>query len=152
MKSLSLFLTLCGLLAITTFSCYKRDNLSIATTTDSTLMKSKWMLTAFQDTKTNQMTNYPENIPQEFITVNDSLIFVNGICNCGACKYTIKDESIVINPSLGWTKIDCINMEQWETNFFNNIENAFQYKITESNNLVLYSHGSYNLFFVASSN
>ena len=136
------------MLAITAFGCAKKDNLSVTSDTDSTLMKSKWVLTAFQDTKTNQITNYPENIPQEFITF-DSLIIVSGSCNVGRGNYTILDEGIRIY-NLQMTRMVGLSFQQWEDNLVNNLNSAFLYKITNSTYLEIYSRDSYHLLFVAS--
>lgn len=150
MKSLNSFLILCGMFAITTFGCNKSENLSTASMKDSTLMKSKWVLTAFQDTKTNQITNYPENVPQESISINDSLVMVSGTCNGGRSNYIIKDNDISIY-NLEMTRQYCLSYQQWEDYLVNNLNSAFQYKITNSTNLEIYSHGSYHLLFVATS-
>jgi len=149
MKSLNSFLILFGMLAITAFGCAKKDNLSVTSDTDSTLMKSKWVLTGYQDTKTNQITTYPESIPQAFITF-DSLVIVSGTCNVGRSNYIIKDEGISIY-NLQMTRQYCLSFQQWEDNLVDNLNSAFQYKIANSTNLEIYSHGSYNLLFVASS-
>jgi heat shock protein HslJ len=125
------------------FGC-KKDSLN-----DADLLKTKWLLSYIQDTKTQAITNYPSDaaktISIEF-TDASNIIFFRGICNVGSGTYTyssITDEIKV--TGLITTEIYCKYYE-WETYTVQNLYYASSYKI-DGNDLVIYSNGAYNLYF-----
>ena len=70
---------------ISCFGC-KKDSLN-----DADLLKTTWILSYIQDTKTQAITNYPSDaaktISIEF-TDSSNIIFFRGICNVGSGTYT----------------------------------------------------------------
>ena len=56
--------------------CEKKD------TTVQPLLKTQWLLSSIQNIKTNEITNFPSNIPPEYIIFSDSLntLYVGGAC------------------------------------------------------------------------
>jgi heat shock protein HslJ len=128
---------------ISCFGC-KKDSLN-----DTDLLKNSWILSYIQDTKTQAVTNYPndaaKSISIEF-TNSSNIIFFRGICNVGSGTYTyssITDEIKVTD--LVTTEIYCKYYE-WETYTVQNLYYASSYKIA-GNDLVINSSGSYNLYF-----
>ncbi len=133
------------------FGCKK------ATVQDADLLKTTWILSYIQDTKTNGITNYPSNETSKIsIVFTDSLniISFNGICNGGWGTYSYYPSSTSSSGAIKITDLVttinyCINCEycsEWESYTTQNLDSAFSYKIN-GNNLVIYSHGSYNLDF-----
>jgi heat shock protein HslJ len=118
-------------------------------TADADLLKVKWVLSYIQDTKTNAITNYPNDAPRRIsIVFTDSLnvISFNGICNGGAGTYSYSSSTGAIKiTNLGTTLIACKDVE-WESYATQSLNNASSYKISGSN-LVIYSNSSYNLYF-----
>jgi heat shock protein HslJ len=125
------------------FGCKK------AVVKDADLLKVKWVLSYIQDTKTNAITNYPNDAPRRIsIVFTDSLnvISFSGICNGGAGTYSYSSSNGAIKiTNLGTTLIACKDVE-WESYATQSLNNASSYKINGSN-LVIYSNGSYNLYF-----
>jgi heat shock protein HslJ len=128
---------------ISCFGC-KKDSLN-----DTDLLKNSWILSYIQDTKTQAVTNYPndaaKSISIEF-TNSSNIIFFRGVCNVGSGTYTyssITDEIKVTD--LVTTEIYCKYYE-WETYTVQNLYYASSYKIA-GNDLVINSSGSYNLYF-----
>jgi heat shock protein HslJ len=122
-------------------SCEKKD------TTIQPLLNTKWFLSSIQNTKTNAITSYPNNLnPVEYIIFADSIkaLMVGGVCNGCRGSYKISDNSISTN-GLSCTLIYC---SKWEDYLFYNLDSMFQYKIN-NNLLTIYSKGTYNLNFVA---
>jgi heat shock protein HslJ len=128
---------------ISCFGC-KKDSLK-----DTDLLKTKWVLSYIQDTKTQAITNYPGDASKKIsIVFNDpsDIISFSGICNGGAGTYTYSSISGEIKVTdLGTTLISCKYVE-WETYTVQNLHYASSYKIT-GNNLAIYSSGAYNLYF-----
>jgi len=125
------------------FGC-KKENLN-----DTDLLKTTWILSYIQDTKTQAITNYPSDaaktISIEF-TNSSNIIFFRGVCNVGSGTYTyssITDEIKVTD--LITTEIYCKYYE-WEIYTVQNLYYASSYKIV-SNDLVIYSNGEYDLYF-----
>jgi hypothetical protein len=125
------------------FGCKK------AAVNNADLLKVKWVLSDIQDTKTNAITKYPNDafskISREF---TDSLnyIFFDGICNGGIGTYSYSSITGAIKiSSIPTTEIYC-KYAGWEEYTTQNLTNAFNYRIN-GNNLVIYSNGSYNLYF-----
>jgi META domain. len=115
---------------------------------DADLLKVNWVLSYIQDTKTNAIKNYPSDAARKIsIDFTDSLnIFsFSGVCNGGAGTYSYSSSTGTIKISVGTTFIYC-NYVEWEEYATQNLNAAFSYKIN-GNNLVIYSNGSYNLFF-----
>ena len=136
--------------AITAFSCKKDDE---ANKQVNPLLIKAWILTSIQNTKTNQMIDYPDSFTyKERIIFNDSIsLSFSGNCgNHGYANYSVNNNSIKLSDY----KIDhmyfCFRYE-WENYFFNNLDSAYQYNVTE-NKLIIYSKGDYNLYFVPTSN
>jgi heat shock protein HslJ len=125
------------------FGCKK------TTVNDAALLKTKWTLSFIQDTKTNAITNYPGDAPRRIsIVFTDSLnvLAFSGICNGGAGTNSYSSNTGVIKiTNFGTTLIACKDVE-WEGYTTQSLNNAFSYKIS-GNNLVIYSSGSYNLYF-----
>lgn len=128
---------------ISCFGC-KKDSLN-----DTDLLKTTWILSYIQDTKTQAIANYPSDavktISIEF-TNSSNIIFFRGVCNVGSGKYTcssITDEIKVTD--LISTEIYCKYYE-WETFTVQSLDSASSYKI-DGNDLVIYSNGEYNLYF-----
>jgi heat shock protein HslJ len=115
---------------------------------DAALLKTTWMLSYIQDTKTNAITNYPSDAPSRIsIVFTDSLniISFSGVCNSGAGTYSYSSSTGAIKITVGTTFIYCKDVE-WESYTTQSLNNAFSYKIY-GNNLIIYSNGSYNLYF-----
>lgn len=126
--------------------CYgcKKDNLN-----DTDLLKTTWILSNIQDTKTQAITNYPSDaaktITIEF-TNSSNIIFFKGVCNVGSGTYTyssITDEIKVTD--LITTDMYCKYYE-WEIYTVQNLYYASGYKINDKY-LIIYSTGAYNLHF-----
>ena len=116
-------------------------------TTIQPLLNTKWFLSSIQNTKTNAITSYPNNLnPVEYIIFSDSIkaLMVGGVCNGCRGSYKISDNSIS-TEGLSCTELYC---SKWEDYLFNNLDSMFQYKINNSL-LTVYSKGTYNLNFVA---
>ncbi len=113
------------------------------------LLKTKWILSYIQDTRTNAVINYPNDATKVIsIVFSDSsnVVSFKGVCNSGQGKFSISsiNDSIKITL-LGTTKIACKYVE-WESYTTTNLYNAFKYKIN-GGNLEVYSKGAYNLYF-----
>ena len=116
---------------------------------DADLLKTKWILSYIQDTKTNEVTHYPSDATNKIsIVFSDStnVIRFSGVCNGGAGTYTYSSISGEIKvTALTTTQIFCKYVE-WETYTAQNLQYASSYKIN-GNDLVIYSNGAYNLYF-----
>lgn len=125
------------------FGCKK------TTVSDAALLNTTWILSYIQDTRTNAITNYPDDAPKRIsIIFTDSLnvISFSGICNGGAGTYSYSSNTGAIKiTNLGTTLIACKDVE-WEGYTTQSLNNALSYKIS-GNNLVIYSTGAYNLYF-----
>jgi heat shock protein HslJ len=120
----------------------------------ASLIKSGWILSYIQDTKSNAIINYPADAARKIsIVFTDSLnvIFFHGICNGGKGNYSFSsgDGSIQFT-NLFTTQIGCKDVE-WEGYTIQNLYNASRFKI-DGSNLVIYSKGEYNLYFIKSQN
>lgn len=139
MKKIAIFI----FIILVGFGCKK------AAVNNADLLKVKWVLSYIQDTKTNAITNYPGDAPKRIsIVFTDSLnvISFSGICNGGAGTYSYFSSTGAIKiTNLGTTLIACKDVE-WESYATQSLNNAFSYKI-RGNSLVIYSNGSYNLYF-----
>ena len=84
---------------------------------------------------------------KEYITFTDSAstLLFGGVCNSGIGIFFIESNKFNID-SLVTTKRLCIYFI-WENYLKNNLDSAYEYKIT-GNNLTIYSMGAYNLNFV----
>jgi len=127
------------------FGCQKENSNNEQTP----LLKTKWILSYIQDTKTNAVINYPNDAVKEIslvFTDSSNVVFFQGVCNSGQGKYSYSsiNDSIKIKD-LGTTKIYCKNIE-WEVFTTSNMYDAFKLKVNGSN-LVIYSKGAYNLYF-----
>jgi heat shock protein HslJ len=125
------------------FGC-KKENLN-----DTDLLKTKWILSYIQDTKTQAITNYPSDaaktISIEFNNTSDIISFW-GICNGGSGTYTYSSVTGEIKVTdLITTLIGCKYVE-WETYTVQSLYYASSYKIN-GNELVIYTKGVYNLYF-----
>jgi len=116
---------------------------------DADLLKTKWILSYIQDTKTNTITNYPSDATRKIsIVFTDSLnvLSFSGICNGGWGTYSYSASTAAIKiTDLGTTLIGC-KYAEWEGYTIQNLYAAFRYKINGSS-LVIYSNGAYNLYF-----
>ena len=128
---------------ISCFGC-KKDSLN-----DTDLLKTTWILSYIQNTKTQAITNYPSDaaktISVEF-TDKSNLLFFRGICNVGSgtyCYSSITDKIKVTD--LITTEISCKYYE-WEVYTVQNLYNASNY-IINGTELVIFSTGAYNLYF-----
>ena len=139
MKKILILAFIFGLIG---FHCKKED----PATGQTSLLKTKWILSYICDTWTNAITKYPDNIHQEYIIFSDSInvLTVGGVCNGCKGNYIINSDLISIN-GLACTMIYC---SQWEDYLFNNLDSMYQYKIN-NNQLTIYSKGKYNLNFIA---
>jgi len=131
------------LIFISCFGCKKENH------TDADLLKTTWVLSYIQDTKTQAITNYPSDaaktISIEFSNTSDIISFW-GICNGGSGTYTYSSVTGEIKVTdLITTLIGCKYVE-WETYTVQNLYYASSYKI-DGNDLVIYSNGEYNLYF-----
>lgn len=124
--------------------CERKE--SILNTGQRPLLKTEWILSSIQNTKTNDLTNFPGNVKRESIIFTDSLntLIVKGVCNGCAGTFSVIDTSLS-TTGLGCTKIYC---SKWEDYLFYNLDSMFQYKIID-NLLTIYSKGSYNLNFIS---
>jgi len=127
------------------FGCKKENS----QTGQASLIKTQWILSYIQDSKTNAIINYPNDASRRIsITFTDSLNFLSfsGICNGGLGTYSyssVTDSIKIIN--LGLTKIAC-KYAEWESYTGDNLIDAYKYKIN-GNSLIIYSKGTYNLHF-----
>ena len=124
------------------FSCKK------AVVNDADLLNTKWTLSYIQDTKINAITHYPSDAKNKIsIVFSDSSndIGFSGVCNGGAGTYSYSSSTDAIKIKVGTTLIACKDVE-WESYATQSLNNASSYKINGSN-LVIYSNGSYNLYF-----
>ncbi len=116
---------------------------------DADLLKTKWILSHIQDTKTNVVKYYPSGETNKIsIIFSDSSneIGFSGICNGGAGKYIYSAITGEIKVTdLTTTLIGCKYVE-WETYTVQNLLYASGYKI-EGDDLVIFSNGTYNLYF-----
>jgi len=144
MKSLVRLLFFCGILSIIACCCEKNSN-NLNNTSGNLLRK--WILQSIQNTKTTQISQFPENVlAKESVTFKDSMILAfSGICNGGKASYILKIDSLKIYDMTS-TQILCGN--QWEGYFTNNLDSAYKYKI-DASQLTIYSKGTYNLIFIA---
>lgn len=128
---------------ITCFGC-KKDSLN-----DTDLLKTTWLLSYIQDTKTQAITNYPGDATKKIsIVFSDSSndIGFSGVCNGGAGTYTYSSITGEIKVTdLITTLIGCKYVE-WETYTVQSLYYASSYKIN-GNNLTIYTSGTYNLYF-----
>jgi heat shock protein HslJ len=128
---------------ISCFGC-KKDTLK-----DANLLKTTWILSYIQDTKTQAITNYPSDATKKIsIVFNDTsdIISFSGICNGGAGTFTYSSVTGEIKVTdLGTTLIWCKYVE-WETYAVQSLYYASSYKISD-NNLAIYTSGAYNLYF-----
>ena len=113
------------------------------------LVKTQWVLSSIQDTRTKTITTYPIDATSKIsIDFTDSLNLVrfHGICNGGRGIYSYSSITGSIQIfGLGSTYMACKYVE-WEQYTIQNLHDAFSYKIN-GNNLVIYSSGKYNLYF-----
>ena len=131
------------LIFISCFGCKKENH------TDADLLKTTWVLSYIQDTKTQAITIFPgdaaKTISIEF-TGKSNQLFFKGICNVGSgtyCYSSITDKIKVTD--LITTEIYCKYYE-WETYTVQNLYYASSFEI-DGNDLVIYSNGEYNLYF-----
>lgn len=129
---------------ISCFGC-KKDSLN-----DTDLLKTTWILSYIQDTKTQAITNYPSDaaktISIEFNNTSDIISFW-GICNGGSGTYTYSSVTGEIKVTdLITTLIGCKYVE-WETYTVQSLYYASSYKISD-HNLAIYTSGAYNLYFM----
>jgi heat shock protein HslJ len=136
-------ITIFSFIVLVGFGCKK------AAVNNADLLKVKWVLSYIQDTKTNAITNYPGDAARKIsIEFTDSLniISFSGVCNGGWGTYAYSSANSAIKiTNLMTTAIACKDVE-WEEYTTQNLTNALSYKISGSN-LVIYSNGSYNLYF-----
>lgn len=136
-------LIICFLIVLVEIGCER------ANPKDADLLKTKWELTSIQATQINAITNYPGDAAKKISIVFNDLsndIGFSGVCNGGAGKYSYTSGSGEIKiTELNTTLIGC-KYDEWEAYAVQNLHNAFSYKIN-GNNLVVYSHGDYNLYF-----
>ncbi len=130
------------------YGCKKDSSVNNQTT----LLANKWLLSSIQDTKTNVMTDYPAEVQQtwgfENIVFNDSLktVDLKGLCNGGSGPFpTFSGTDSIKFHGLSMTLKYC-KYEEWETYLWDNLDSAYKYKIN-ANSLIIYSKGSYNLYF-----
>ena len=113
------------------------------------LLKVKWVLSHIQDTKTNEIKNYPGDAARKisiFFTDSLNVVSFSGVCNSGSGTYSYSLSSgEIMFTNLGTTLIDC-KYAEWEGFTIQNLYAAFRYKINGSS-LEIYSNGSYNLYF-----
>ncbi len=113
------------------------------------LLNVQWNLTSIQNTKTKKIINFPDSISQpEWVLFSDSasLVSMSGSCNGGRGKYSITTGNNISISHFETTLIYCINYG-WEAYLVNNIDSAYKFTLS-SNQLEIYSNGSYNLNFV----
>lgn len=121
------------------------------------LLKTKWILTNIQDTKTNVITDYPSEVDQqwgtEYIILTDSLntIIIKGLCNDGGGNYLVNTNSDSITFSDLFMTLVLCKYEEWELYLWDNLRTAYKYKIND-NKLTIYSKGAYNLNFIQNKN
>jgi len=125
-------------------SCERKENGT--DTGQLPLLKTEWILSSIQDTKTNAVTIFPSNVKSESIIFTDSLnaLIIKGVCNGCSGSYSIRDTSISTS-GMSCTMIYC---SKWEDYLFYNLGGTFQYKIN-NNQLTIYSKGTYNLNFIS---
>jgi heat shock protein HslJ len=132
MRTSILFLILLFLIG-----CERKD------TSVQPLLKTQWFLSSIQNTKTNEITNFPTNLsPHEYIIFTDSLntLKAGGVCNGCIGAYSINSD-LISTTGLTCTQIYC---SKWEDYFFDNLDSMFHYEIN-GNLLTIYSKGTYNL-------
>ncbi len=130
----------------------KKDSQDKQDNYQTKLIVNKWLLSSIQNTKTNVMTNYPAEVQQiwgfESLSFNDSLkaVLVKGLCNGGSGAFpTFSGIDSIKFHGISMTLADC-KYEEWELYLWDNLDSAYKFKIND-NNLIIYSKGSYNLYF-----
>jgi heat shock protein HslJ len=115
----------------------------------SPLLKTKWILSFIQNTKSHSTTYFPVDAPRKIkIVFTDSLnVFsFTGICNGGGGTYSYSSSTGAVSiTNLSCTKIAC-KYDEWEGYTIQNLDSAFSYKINGVN-LIINSNGGYNLYF-----
>jgi len=124
------------------FACKKENP-------QDTLVKTKWILSYIQDTRTNDTIHYPTDAGRKMsITFTDSLsiMYFTGVCNGGQGRYSYSSISKSISISdLATTQIGC-KYQEWEGYVGGNLMDAYRYEVS-GNTLVIYSRGKYELYF-----
>ena len=128
------------------FGCKKRE------VKDQGLLEYKWVLNYIQDTRNNEVINYPGDAARKITIVFDDssgIISFKGICNDGSGSYSFTSIAGEIKiTNMMTTLIGCKYVE-WETYTVQNLYYATGYKIN-GDNLTIYSTGEYNLYFTKS--
>jgi heat shock protein HslJ len=147
MKHVKIILVSCGILLIFACSCSKSKELA-----NVPLLKTQWILSHFQNATTNKIINYPDSLRiKESITFTDSLtLSIETTCGKTNVGYSIKDDSISIPQIAFYTSSIYCGLVQWENYLLFNLDSAFKFNL-KANQLIIYSKGTYNLFFVSGS-
>jgi hypothetical protein len=123
------------------------------------LPTSKWKLTYIQDIVSKDTFNFPVEARQlygsETISFKEEsdTIMIKYLCNNdGYAIYKIFSGNDSIHFSQVFrTQIICEDYFDWEDYLFQNIRDAYKYKMTDST-LSIYSKFNYNLYFVKDNN
>lgn len=139
-KILILFL----IIILSSLSC-KED-----TSTDQpALVKTKWILSFIRSNESNATTYYPTDASKEIMIVFTDSVNVmtfSGICNIGGGTYTYSSKTGTLEvKDIVTTKIACKYVE-WEGYTIQSLDSSYSYKIN-GDNLMINSHGAYNLYF-----
>jgi heat shock protein HslJ len=132
-------------IAILALGCEK-ENLK-----DADLTNNNWALESIESTQTNEITEYPSDAPEIisiFFSDTSNIVGFNGICNGGAGTYTLTNSTGGIDISNLITTLVGCEYSEWETYTLQSLLDAYMYEIN-GNDLIIYSHGDYNLFFIS---
>lgn len=114
----------------------------------SQLLATTWVLYYIQDTKTNAITYFPSDAGGKISIVfsgSSDVITFSGICNSGTGNYVVPSSGNIMITPIALTKINCVDVE-WEGYTALSLSSAYGYN-AGADNLVIYSNGSYNLYF-----
>jgi len=134
-------------LIVLSLSC-KKDN--PPTAESSPLIKTKWILTQIQNTKTKEVINYPSDARKKItISFSDSMNILNfsGVWNGGSGQYSYSVADGTIKVTDFFTTLIYGKYVEWEDYVRDNFYEASRYK-TYGDTLEIESKGTYNLFFV----
>jgi heat shock protein HslJ len=120
------------------------------TSTDQTaLAKTKWILSFIRNNKSDATTYFPTNASRGIIiafTDSVNVMSFSGICNMGAGTYSYSSKTGTLEVrDIITTKIACPFVE-WEGYTIQSLDSSYSYKIN-GDNLLINSHGAYNLYF-----
>ncbi len=146
MKTKTFFFIMIVSLIIVTYSCETDSNY---TTNDQ--IENKWNLLGFLHNDINVEEMIPDNLNGMNIEFSDSNRFhAVSSCNVFDGYYAVSDPDLIEIDSIATTLIYCTNdiIRNWEENYFNNLNNASNYRIRR-NRLTIETTSNITIIFEA---